>query len=585
MIFWNKLAVFIVFLAAVITGVAAPARAALPAPDRLYLERLATALQELESGSCVSAHQALVAALEQRRDERLAYLVRPVIYLHCGAFAEADKAFDEAIKMNAPGDICAYGKAVCSLARRDFGAARSRLPSSGKWVQTEDLQALSAYIDVLRGGGPDRVRNEPAFVQMAAYASLRAGDLPKAEALLSSVKRRTEPVAALDSGLGFSMDPAAPVHYVSLSNAASEILGQVQAGPLTGFSGVVRLRADRSKTPGAEYVQFMVDDSVIGIVNAPPYEISWDTSRVANGVHTVTMRSQTGAGYVLGETSQQVMVTNVAPSPGAPITGPAADRLIQALWELLRLGPCHTWNEYELGRIAEQSGRSREAMLHYERVLASEPFYRDAGSRWKSLTRFSALETVWKGKGTDHSIAVTFDDGPNDGTESLLEAVSASGVRATFFIVGSQARRYPDLLKKIAAGGHELACHSESHRSMTQLNTEEFIRELFGPISIIHELTGQIPRFFRPPGGHLNAVARRTAAEFGLTPVMWTTHVGPYEGGPVATMEQYAAAKVQAGSVLLLHNCEPTTLKAFPAMIANFRSRNLKMVGISDLRK
>lgn len=583
-IFPRKLYILI-FLISALSGSSLPTAASVTASDKLYLERLATALQELQAGSCVSAHQALVAALEKRRDERLAYLVRPVILMQCGAFAEADKAFDDAVKMKAAPDVCAYGKAVCRLALRNFGAAESTLPQAGEWVRPDDLSAFRAYVRLLKGDDVNASGESPALTQMAAFAALRAGDLPKAQSLLSSVPLRTDPVAALDVGLGFGMDPASPVHTTGATNAAAEILGHAKGGPLTGFSGTVRLRADRSKTPTAEYIQFMVDDSVIGIVNTPPFEVSWDTTRVANGIHTVTMRGQTGSGFVLGETTQQVMVTNVAPEPGPPITGAAANRLVEAAWELIRLGPCHTWSEYELGRIAEKDSNTSQAMLHYERVLASQPFYRDVQTRWRNLAQFRALETVWKGTGRDGSIALTFDDGPNEGTEALLQALKSAGVKATFFVVGSQARRYPDLLRQIASSGHELACHSETHRSMTQLNTEEFIKELFGPISIIHGLTGQIPRFFRPPGGHLNAVARQTASEFGLTPVMWTTHVGPYEGGPVAAMEQYAAAKVHPGSVVLMHNCEPTTLKALPAMVSKFRSRNFKMVGISELKK
>jgi len=62
-----------------------------------------------------------------------------------------------------------------------------------------------------------------------------------------------------------------------------------------------------------------------------------------------------------------------------------------------------------------------------------------------------------------HTVALTFDDGPNFNTPAVLDALKAQGVKATFFIVGRMARAYPDILARIAAEGHLLANHSASH--------------------------------------------------------------------------------------------------------------------------
>jgi peptidoglycan/xylan/chitin deacetylase (PgdA/CDA1 family) len=155
-------------------------------------------------------------------------------------------------------------------------------------------------------------------------------------------------------------------------------------------------------------------------------------------------------------------------------------------------------------------------------------------------------------------------------------------VRATFFLVGSQARKRPDLVRAIASAGHELACHSETHRSLAEMDREEIIRELFGPIAAVQEATGRVPRFFRPPGGHLSTEGRRVAAEFGLTPVMWSANCGPYEGGPASGMEQYVASAA-AGSVVLMHNCEATTLEALPGIVSRLRARGLMPCRLSDV--
>jgi len=137
-------------------------------------------------------------------------------------------------------------------------------------------------------------------------------------------------------------------------------------------------------------------------------------------------------------------------------------------------------------------------------------------------------------------------------------------------------------VRQMAADGHELACHTETHRSLADLDEEDCIRELFGPISVVHELTGSAPRYFRPPGGNISTETRRIAARFGLTPVMWTANCGPYEGGAPEVMEQYVAS-APAGSVVLMHNCEATTLRALPAIGTKLRQKGVAAVPLSSL--
>src|SRR5689334_25118852 len=67
-----------------------------------------------------------------------------------------------------------------------------------------------------------------------------------------------------------------------------------------------------------------------------------------------------------------------------------------------------------------------------------------------------------------HVVALTFDDGPNANTPAVLDALKAMNIKATFFIVGKMAKRYPDILARIAAEGHLLANHSGTHPKLTQ---------------------------------------------------------------------------------------------------------------------
>lgn len=569
-----------------------PAFAAPAAPytseDTEYLQHLATALTEMRAGSYQSASQALAAAEEHRRDERLVYLIRAVGLLQAGAYGDAAAAVDLARKMGAEKELCDYATSLVRLAGRDYSGAMAAVGSSGRWARSADIKLLRSYISLMSGQAAplDALAGDDSrTLALKAYTLLKSGREQEAAKLLDQIEPADPSTSTLDAGMVMSMNPAAPLLAMTTTSRAASLA--VSQGKAAGgvFSGTVTLRADRTKTPNADYMLYYVDDKLIGIINAFPFEASWDTTRYSNGIHTVRIKGETRSGSSAGETSTQVIVFNQAPEPGPPLAGPAADKILDAVWQAMALAPSVTWAQYQKGIMAEAAGNTGAATLAYERILASLPLYLDVQERWKRLSGAKPTNVMWKGSGADGAIALTFDDGPNDGTRELLSALSSTGARATFFIVGSQARRDPEAIREMAKGGHEIACHSESHRSLTQMDEVELIRELFGPISIVHEITGRSPRFFRPPGGHLDAAGRRIAASFGLTPVMWTNHVGPYEGGSSRTMEQYVASNAGPGSVVLMHNCEPTTLEALPGIVSAVSARGLRAITISQLAR
>jgi peptidoglycan/xylan/chitin deacetylase (PgdA/CDA1 family) len=81
----------------------------------------------------------------------------------------------------------------------------------------------------------------------------------------------------------------------------------------------------------------------------------------------------------------------------------------------------------------------------------------------QQLAYFQTKNIYHSGLRDTHTVALTFDDGPNHNTPAVLDALGANGVKATFFVVGHMARLYPDTLARIASEGHLLANHSASH--------------------------------------------------------------------------------------------------------------------------
>lgn len=580
------LAILVLFIGAPgLTQGQASAPARVSATDADYLQRIAIALDELAAGHVASAVQPLDASMNLRRDERLAYLVRGIVFLHAGDYTEARKAFLAARDMLAEPELVSLGLALSALGSGDLTAAASLLPAPGGRIDAADIRFIRTYIALLETGkaSTDSLPAQDARVGLLrAYTLLRDGNTSEALPLLSAFPAADPLSPDLDRGVSMSFDRSRPLLAPGVPQDAAN---RAPKGPYTGLSGAVQLKTDLSQTPDVAYVLYFVNDQLIGIVNTRPFEIVWDTSQFPNGIHTLRIRGENHLGSLVGESSQQVMVTNRPPEPGTPIQGAAADRLLQAATNLLRLQGSRTWAEYQLSTHAEQSGNTQRALQGYARILAFRPEYRDVQQRWRQAFRKVGSRPIWKGTGSDGSLALTFDDGPNQGTDELLEALTRHNLKATFFLVGMQVRAMPEVVQDIARRGHELAAHSETHRALTQMNDREIIRELFGPVSAIMDAAGVIPRHFRPPGGHLDTRGRQLAEQFGFFPVMWSVHCGPYEGGSVAGMEEYLAANLKAGDIVLMHNCEPTTLKAIPFLANRVKTKGLKPVGISSLNR
>ena len=131
--------------------------------------------------------------------------------------------------------------------------------------------------------------------------------------------------------------------------------------------------------------------------------------------------------------------------------------------------------------------------------------------------------SVCRGTTTRRSIALTFDDGPSESTPELLAILGRLGVRATFFQCGASVRRLPQIAREVAAAGHDIGNHSDTHPRLDFKSGEFIRRELTAAQETIERVTGVRPRFFRAPYGVRWFGLREVQQELGLMGVMWTT--------------------------------------------------------------
>lgn len=141
----------------------------------------------------------------------------------------------------------------------------------------------------------------------------------------------------------------------------------------------------------------------------------------------------------------------------------------------------------------------------------------------RSPTSSLLAPSVYRGVSTRPAIALTFDDGPSESTPELLKILDGCGARATFFQCGANVRRLPEVARQVAAAGHEIGNHTDTHPKLHFKSREFIYGQLARAQETIGEITGSPPRFFRAPYGVRWFGLREAQARLGLMGVMWTT--------------------------------------------------------------
>lgn len=162
------------------------------------------------------------------------------------------------------------------------------------------------------------------------------------------------------------------------------------------------------------------------------------------------------------------------------------------------------------------------------------------------------------GRGRPDHVALTFDDGPDPAsTPAFLDELARLDWRATFFMLGTMARRAPGLVAEVAAAGHEVAVHGDEHRNMLRRPPRAVADDIARCRDTLADLSGVEPRWFRPPFGILSFGAVRGARRAGLTTALWTTWGRDWrkEATP-ETVHADILRRYVAGGTVLLHDSD-----------------------------
>jgi len=201
--------------------------------------------------------------------------------------------------------------------------------------------------------------------------------------------------------------------------------------------------------------------------------------------------------------------------------------------------------------------------------------------------------TVRKGIATRPLAALTFDDGPGPSTSALLDVLADEGVKATFFVLGRQAREYPDVIARMHREGHQIASHGYDHGILIFRGVRHVAAQLRATEAAVHAAAGPdvLTPLFRAPHGFRGPATWAAAHRCGYQMASWTTGVfDTAEPGIPAIVERSARALVP-GAVILLHDADgwdpararPQTVGAIPGICAAARERGVELVRMDEL--
>lgn len=186
-----------------------------------------------------------------------------------------------------------------------------------------------------------------------------------------------------------------------------------------------------------------------------------------------------------------------------------------------------------------------------------------------------------------HFIALTFDDGPHpEKTPEILDILRENQIKATFFVVGENARNNEDVIERIINEGHEIGNHTFRHKYLFGKDRGLMEREIDLCDDVIFNHSEYSSHLFRPPGGLFDSTLTSICAERGYSVVLWSIDTRDWAGTAADDIRDEIYKYVEDGSIILMHDyvCgESHTAEALREIIPKLKELGYCFVTVSEL--
>jgi len=192
-------------------------------------------------------------------------------------------------------------------------------------------------------------------------------------------------------------------------------------------------------------------------------------------------------------------------------------------------------------------------------------------------------------KVTRKAVAFTFDDGPDpQGTLAILKVLKKHQAKATFFMVGTQIRMYPEVARQVAREGHEIGNHGYHHNYRTYCNLEQALHDIKQNEALIYSITGQRPKLLRPPGGFLADGLVESSQKHGFNIVLWSwiQDTKDWKNPPARRQAEHILRNIKPGQILIFHDGggeRTQTVETLDMCLERLAVQGYRFVTVSEL--
>ncbi len=178
-------------------------------------------------------------------------------------------------------------------------------------------------------------------------------------------------------------------------------------------------------------------------------------------------------------------------------------------------------------------------------------------------------------------VALTFDDGHHPVyTERLLDGLKKRNVKATFFLIGKSADKYPELVKRMAEEGHLIGNHTMDHVQLNHKTYEEAIEQIRQSNQIISQITGQTPQYIRPPFGEWS---KELQEEVDMTAVLWDVDPVDWKVKNTEIVVKRILKNARDGDIILLHDVYGTSVDAALEIVDQMQAEGYEFVTVDEI--
>ncbi|ACL69401.1 LysM peptidoglycan-binding domain-containing protein [Halothermothrix orenii] len=223
-------------------------------------------------------------------------------------------------------------------------------------------------------------------------------------------------------------------------------------------------------------------------------------------------------------------------------------------------------------------------------IKVPAPEYKPPERKDPQYTKLFPDTFFLSGKTNGYNIALTFDDGPdNIYTPKILDILKKYNVRATFFLMGSRADRYPDIVKRMVREGHIVANHTWSHVNLNKTTSSRFYNEITNTSNTIKNHTSLTPALVRPPYGAVSTSVIKRLKNMGFKVIFWSVDSRDWNTQDVDKILINTLPNVRKDSIILFHSAGgeghdlSATVRALPELINTLRMLDYRFVNLTQL--